>query len=358
MSNRPAFALVTIALLLGATACNKQKNQPLEVPETYSFSNVSYSGQIDRLDQLEDMIAYVESANDGAQLDVAVLNDMFSNTGGNGNGSFTFTSEKGIASKTFEPHLDQYATYFEKVVAASTSGDTASNGVAGISYSSDGSSKRLYDENGYEYSEFIEKGLMGALCYYQATFVYLSDDKMDVDNEEVTEGKGTAMEHHWDEAYGYFGASNDFPNDIENVRFWAKYCVGRDALLGSIDALSLALRHGRMAISANRLDERDSAIAEVRKEWENVAAATALHYINEALDNMGDDHVRNHVLSEAVPFVQSLFYNPERRITEAKIDEVINLLGDNFYEVSSSDLQSARDILSSVYGWDNIKSAL
>ena len=60
---------------------------------------------------------------------------------------------------------------------------------------------------------------MGAVFYYRATSVYLTDEGMEVDNEEIIAGEGTAMEHHWDEAYGYFGASDSFPNEVEKARY-------------------------------------------------------------------------------------------------------------------------------------------
>ena len=71
------------------------------------------------------------------------------------------------------------------------------------------------DANGIEYTQLIEKGLMGAVFYYQITNVYLGDGKMDVDNaDQVDPDNGkyyTTMEHHWDEAFGYFSDAVDFP---------------------------------------------------------------------------------------------------------------------------------------------------
>ncbi|NQV52803.1 MAG: DUF4856 domain-containing protein [Flavobacteriales bacterium] len=320
---------------------------------------MNYSGQTERLDQMEEVMEYIETANQyGVQLDPAVLSAMFANTNGNGNGNFSFISEKDIKSKVFEPHRSVFEDYFSTLVQASKSLDAAEDGIAGVMYSEDGSSSRLFTANGYEYAELIEKGLMGALCYYQATALYLSDEKMEVDNEEIVEDEGTAMAHHWDEAYGYLGVGNNFPENTEDIRYWGKYCNLRNAVLGSNEKLSEAFRIGRSGIMWQRYNERDSAITLVRTEWENVCAATAIHYINSALANMDSDYLRNHVLSEAHGLVKALFYNPERRITQSQIDEVIVLLGDNFYAVSTSDLQQARDMLAGVYGWENIKTTL
>jgi len=73
---------------------------------------------------------------------------------------------------------------------------------------------------------------------------------------------------------------------------------------------------------------------------------------------MGDDLIRNHVLSEAHVFVKNLFYNPERRISDAQMDQVIDLIGTNFYQANSDDLQVARDVLAEIYDVEDIKSAL
>ncbi len=73
---------------------------------------------------------------------------------------------------------------------------------------------------------------MGAVFFYQATNVYFGSGKMDVDNttaEDPAAGKYyTEMEHHFDEAFGYFGAPTDFLTNTNNLRFWAKYCDKRN----------------------------------------------------------------------------------------------------------------------------------
>ncbi|MEX2595574.1 MAG: DUF4856 domain-containing protein [Salibacteraceae bacterium] len=354
-------AVMLATVLATLQSCDKDPVEFSEpktpVPSTYSFDNVNYSGQTARLNQLEELSAYLKTANtSGVELDVEVIRAMFENSGGDGNGNFSFSSDKQLVDKCFQPHLDRFDDYFIQIAAASTSNEPASNGVAGVMV--DGDKSYLFDENGFEYTQLIEKGIMGAVFYYQATEVYLGSSKMNVDNETVEEGKGTAMEHHWDEAYGYLGVTNDFPENTEDIRFWGKYCVSRDGLLGTNEHLSGAFRAGRAAIVLDRYDERDSAIAEIRKSWEDVSAATAVHYLNEGLANMSNDLTRNHVLSEAYAFVGNLFYNPEKRITQSEIDQVLDLIGTNLYEVNADDLQEARDLLSDIYGYEDVKTAL
>jgi len=355
------FPLTCMALLLGVSSCKDEvqiREKKFTVPSTYSFDNVDYSGQIARLDQLDEMVSYIETAIKAKdQIESEVLMEMFSNANENGGGNFSFSSSKQLSDKCFGPHVQKVEAYFDQIELISTSQNEAVNGVAGFSENNSGGI-RLYDENGVELSEMIEKTIMGAVFYYQATAVYLDNDKMNVDNETVVEGQGTAMQHHWDEAYGYLGVSNDFPASTESLRFWGKYCDRRNDLLSSNASLSEAFRMGRAAIDNEEYDLRDAAIVEVRKNWEKVCVATIIHYLNEAVDNLGDDHTRNHVLSEAHVFIESLFYNPDKIISNNDLDEVLTKIGTNFYEVSAQDLQSARDLLSTIYEMDNIKSAL
>ena len=66
------------------------------------------------------------------------------------------------------------------------------------------------DDNGVDLTQMINKVLIGAVPYYQATGVYLGG-LLEDENGSPAEGKSyTEMEHHWDEAFGYFGAARDY----------------------------------------------------------------------------------------------------------------------------------------------------
>jgi hypothetical protein len=74
--------------------------------------------------------------------------------------------------------------------------------VAGVVTTKDGAKSYLLSPAGIDYAELVEKSIMGATFYFQATGVYLSEEKTGdaVDNTTVKSGEGTPMEHHWDEA--------------------------------------------------------------------------------------------------------------------------------------------------------------
>lgn len=353
--------LLIIALTSVFTGC---KDEPEEldptysVPATYSFENVSYSGQTDRLNQLESLSTYIKSANEGTVvLDAQRLKDMYANKDDNGGGHFGFTSSKQLKSKTFEPQQAVIEDYFDKVALVSASTVAGENGQAGSS--TNGSKTYLFDENGWEYAQLIEKGLMSACYYYQITSVYLSNDRVgnSVDNETVEPGKGTDMEHHWDEAFGYLGMEPDYPSN-DATRFLGKYIADRNEVLGVADKLINAFIAGRAAISNKDYVEKDAQRTIIKKELERVIAGTAIHYLNGAMADFGDDVLRNHQLSEAWAFVDALFYNSDKTIVSSELDGLKLLIGDNLYEATILNLTAARDQLALLMDLEDVKTQL
>lgn len=328
-----------------------------DVPETYDFENVSYSGQSQRMDMVEEMVGYMETAlTPGTTLDSQRLIDMFENA----NNPFTFTSTKQLKDKCFLSEQDSVYSLIGRAVSSSSSSQAAAQGVAGIGTSSNGQSKYLFDANGVDVITLTEVTLMGAVMYYQATGVYLTDAKTgaQVDNETVTDGEGTALQHHWDEAFGYFGAPKDFPTNTANARFWAAECNELESKLHLNDSIMTAFITGRAAINNDDHETKDAQIAIIREKWEIVVAAIAIHELNEAKDDFGDDALRNHEVTEAIGFIRSLQFNPIKKISNAQVQSALGALGTNLYAVTLQDLDEARDLLASVYGLTSIKDQL
>lgn len=333
----------------------------LIVPTTYSFTDasgnntVSYSGQTDRLDQLEEMTIYMKTGN-ATTISASDLMDMFYNVGDNGGGNFTFSSTKQLANKCFSTDSAQYTSWFDSLATASISNaQAASNGQAGTLTS--GTSTYLFGANGYEYVQLIEKGLMGAVFMNQALNTYFGSGKMDVDNTTAVDPNAgkyyTEMEHHWDEAFGYFGVTTSFPSNT-TVRFWGKYCNARDAELGCNTTIMNAFLRGRAAVSEGLLDIRDEQILIIRQEWERVCAATAIDYLSQAQDYFGNDDAKFlHVLSEAYAFVKCLTYVPTatRVITWSQIDTILTgNFGDNLWNMGAVNIAAAKGDLENIYG--------
>ncbi|MBK6524213.1 MAG: DUF4856 domain-containing protein [Crocinitomicaceae bacterium] len=106
---------------------------------------------------------------------------MFANTGGNGGGNFSFTSTKKLQDKCLAADTSLFIDYMDSLAIASADfANTAADGQAGTLTS--GTSTYLFAANGIEYTQLIEKGLMGAVFMYQATNIYFGSDKMGADN--------------------------------------------------------------------------------------------------------------------------------------------------------------------------------
>ena len=360
------YLMTALAITVAFTACkDDEDSSSYNIPDTYNFENVSYTGQSNRLQMLLEMKNYIKSGkSEDVTLEKDVLQAMYENSSDDvwENGPYT----KQIKSKTFADQQSVYETLFDQAVVASASTEAYSPGTPGVATKADGSKSYLLNDKGLEPVQIIEKGLMGACFYYQATSVYMGAGKMDVDNEIVTDGEGTEMEHHWDEAFGYFGAPIDFPTNTDGLFFWANYCNNYDDLLNTNEDLMTALITGRAAISNNDLDTRDNQIDLARAAWERVSVGSALHYLNGAMANFDDVAVRNHEISEAIAFIYSLYYNEGKSVSNPELDNLlISLAGTkdldtmDITEIEESTILSVRDLLADIFNIsDDIKEQL
>lgn len=353
-----AFALVATTFLF--TACDEETPN-YEIPTTYDFENVDYSGQTQRLAQLSELKSYLVTAElNGATLDANKLHAMYTNDAANAGFSGTYDASKQLRDKTLSTVQATFDGLLDSIAVVSLSANAvAADGQAGVVTSNSGTKKYLLNAKGVEYTQFIEKGLMGACFYYQAATVYTGPDKMNVDNETITPGKGTTMEHHWDEAFGYAGIPTNFPTNTDGLAFWGKYSNVVNATLGTNQAWMNAFLKGRAAITHKDLATRDEAIVELRNVWEQIVAGTAIHYFNVALNNEADWAVRAHALSEAGAFVYSLQFNADKTVTNAQVNALLTHLGGssdfhamNFYNTTNADIQAAKDALATYMGWD------
>ncbi len=346
----------------------------LDVPSTYEFlrdgsSSVSYSGQTTRLDMLSEMKTVLLNGDAGSSVSETTLLNMFANENSPFQNSDLNSATKDLESKTFISDIDFFKSLFadlgETSARIEANATSASQGVAGL-LDRDGNGKTiLVNEKGWEYTQFIEKGLMGAVFYNQIYNVYMTDERVgnDVSNDVVEEGKNyTAMEHYWDEAFGYFGVPIDFPTgdpilESEEDRFWAKYTIDLDdeALLPGINSTLMdAYIAGRTAIVNKQYDIKDQQREIIYKWHEIVPAATAIHYINSAIDDFNNNDLPNafHHLSEAYMFLKALQYSPNKMITQSEIDTILNSnLGadGDFWTATIEGLTTAKNTIASNY---------
>lgn len=353
---------VAACVVFSSCEDDKEDNPSYTVPQTYNFENVSYSGQTQRMQMLDELDAYIKTGHTGAQLDAQKMKDMYANTNNAfSDASLNAATSKELKNKTILTAQPVFEGLFEDVAAASQrNGAAASAGSAGILTTNDGARGYLVDANGLEYAQVIQKGLMGAVFYNQSVEGYLTEEKIGaaVDNATVTPGEGTKMEHHWDEAFGYFGAPVDFPANTTGLKYWANYSNQVDAALGSNKAMMDAFIKGRAAISAKDMEGKNEAAATLRTEWERLVAASAIHELNAAKTNIADQAKKSHYLSEAIGFVMGLQFKSDRKLSTAKYEEVMSAIGANLYETTADDINEAINILSTAYEMDSIKGQL
>ncbi len=281
--------------------------------------------------------------------------------------------------------------YFAEIAASSQ--DAARRGTPAV-YTTD---------DGVDMSQMINKILLGAVVYSQATGTYLNNI-VDGDNTEPSgENPFTTMEHHWDEAFGYFGAARDYAQyadeDLANDVLWRdsngdgaidltseyNYAYARNAAKRDVGGTGVdftgeifdAFLEGRTAIvnqaSAEEiLQQRDRIVA----AWEKVIAATVVHYVNDTVDDMqalteSQVEEKNHVAlnthwAEMKGYAFALQYNPFKAITDAQLEQLHTLVGDapayalpgtEAFDEAVADLTEARSILQSAYGFSDANVA-
>lgn len=327
-------------------------------------TSVSFSGQSERANMLASIKNYLKTGDNGEIVEATTLKQAFENNGDNGGGLFDFTSTKQLKDKTFQPDVDDdyFGDLFEQAAIASKVGTPASQGQPGLIERESKGTNVLVNNKGHEFTQFIEKGLMGSVFLNQIYNTYLADARTgdDVDNETIVEGKNyTALEHHWDEAFGYFTAPGDFGSDWPEARedeatFWANYSNTVDPLLGSNDKIMNAFRQGRAAIVAKDNAAKNANRNILYKELELVAAGTAIHYINQSITaiNQGNTGDLFHVLSEAYMFTRALTFSPQRTITLSQIHNIHNVdfgIGGDFWMVSAEGLNNAKNTIAAAY---------
>lgn len=384
------LSIAALSILL-ITSCSKDDDAPTpttstngggggnptyQIPSTYVFldgsnqSTVNFDGQKQRLEMLSEMVVYMKTGNTvGTTLSASQLKAMYANnayTWADAPGLGMTGSTKQLKDKTaagdigiqamFENYMDSIAVHS----GLNFSNSTETYGQAGVW--TNGTKSYLMSGAGFEYGQLIEKGLMCAVFMNQMTVNYfgtLADD----DNTTPLAGKTyTEMQHHWDEAFGYFTSEIDYPTNGTD-RFWGKYAQGsNEALLSTGTNIMNAFLKGRAAIDNNDYATRDAQITIIRDQIEKVCAGTAIHYLNEAKANITNPTIKNHVLSEAIAFIDGLRYGYNSingvSITSAEIDMALGYIGNDFNSVTITNLNLAIDLIASKTGLNDVKAAL
>jgi hypothetical protein len=276
-------------------------------------------------------------------------------------------------------------------------------------------SQLFVTQNGVDLNQLLQKFLLGAVAFSQGTDDYLDSD---VDgkglNSDNTQGDKdgtkayTALEHSFDEGFGYFGAARNY-NEYTDEEVagkggredWQKYydtdgngMINLNAEYNFGNSTNAAKRDRGAADNANptdfskttfdaflmgrsiirdaagALDETQmAALLEQRDiivaNWEKSVSATVVHYINDTIIDIfrlgTDDYdfvtAAKH-WSEMKGFALGFQFNPRSPLTAQQFDELHQLLGmqsvTDAADVSdyTEKLLQARAILQAAYGFD------
>ena len=342
-------------------------------PDSYQFgsrfdgddvSSVSYSGQTVRNVLIGDIKSTIANAGEGTSTTAEALVALYTNS----SATATLLNDATIA--------------YQDISTKNLSGKIAPDNVIGYDMSPDALIRSWFNavEN-YDYDQtptglnidqMVGKGLLGMVSYYQATSVYF--DKVNdatennataatstADDGTVTTKAYTDMEHHFDEAFGYYGAAIGYKNMTESERQssgsattaaeyttlvnfdWAKYASKRSDVAGCSQSTDLddtimnAFLLGRAHISA------ESPLADIQEQmdivstgWETVIAANIIHYAADvkglmvagASDfNCSMDASCSKYWSEMAPFAMALQFNENSPLTTADLTTLQSVIG-------------------------------
>lgn len=225
-------------------------------------------------------------------------------------------------------------------------------------------------DDGLDLKQLVEKFVRGAVTLSQGMDDYLDDDVdgkgLRTDNTGPDDGAPfTALEHQFDEGFGYFGAARDYNDytddeiagaggrpDWENgyhdsdgsgtIDLDAEFNFGHSTNAGKRDRGSTtgtdfsqatfdAFLEGRAIINeAVGRDLTDDEMADLQAQrdiivenWEKAVSATVVHYINDTLGDMADfgmadysyaDHTKH--FGEMKGFALGLQFNPRSPLHE------------------------------------------
>ncbi|PTT02519.1 hypothetical protein DBR11_04520 [Pedobacter sp. HMWF019] len=339
---------LSIAVALLVAGC-KKSDSPADtvpnytVPTTYNFAGANFADATTRLGMVTEMSNLMKNALTGV-LDGQKLNDMFVNSNATFATAGYNTSGLQIKNQCFLLLQTDVPKFIDSLVKVSQSSQPASRGVAGVGASSaNAASKYALTGLGVNYAQVFNKSIMGGLICYQIV---------------TTMASGDISEHNWDLAFGYWGVPIDFPTNKTGAKLWGSYTTQVDAGYHANKILMDAFLKGRAAITNKDTKTRDEQAAIILQTFERLTGAAALQEVQEIKESMSDNITRNSRLSECYGFVNSLRYNPKRKITDAQIDAILALFPKSFYDLTLTDVNNIRDAVAKQYNFEDVKDIL
>ncbi len=326
------FPAVLITVLFLVSACKKNDERPaLQVAAAYNDSNYATqaSTQINVVTQLINITNEVKKGRvNGVVINKTTLDNLFNA----GNPSLS-----SLIMPYYKSKLEGTNNWFDEIAKASGGTYTPSNNIQGQGGTFGG---YLFDENGAEMEQMIEKGMFGAVLYKHATELLSGNITEETPHKLVAIFGGTP-------AFSNSG-SNNITADKRDLAM-ANYASRRDKNDGKgfytqfknqILKLQSAIKAGN-----DYNQERNEAIAEIKLIWEKVNKATIINYCFAVMSTMSKTTTTDaekasalHAYNECVGFLHGwrTIAQDQKRITDAQIDEILVLLNAPYNVVPTS----------------------
>lgn len=320
MIKQIATGITVIALFAACGKDDVKVKAPLTIPTTYTSANFTTNVTTEAAvkTQMSALTTYMKKGENVAnKLNIDSLNKYFDNNGTPSLNSITPTYYKNLIT----------SSWFPAMVAASQNiydpalGATAVNGgVYGA---------RLLDKRAKENLQEIEKGLFDAALY----------------NHFITLSQAAITEATVDKMISIYGAHPNFPNTNTAANtatpdaFIALYAARRDKNDGNgfyTKIKNQFLKLQAAVKAGNEYNtEKEEAIADIKLLMEKALLSTVIHYGYAAITKLSSTTASAstiasglHDLAEAVGFTHGFkaIPQPQRKITDAQIEEVLALL--------------------------------
>ena len=251
---------------------------------------------------------------------------------------------------------------------------------------------------GQDYGQLLQKFMLGAVAFSQGADDYMDDDVVGkgllASHVPVDGQTYSPLEHAWDEAFGYFGAAQDYStwtdddikangsmdrNEDGNIDLKTEVNWGHSRNSGMRDAGSNdstvdltsdawnAFYQGRLLLNqtvGSELSDADlDTLRGYRDEavtaWEMAIVATVVHYINDTIQDINAEADLGDLAkhwSEMKGFALSMQFNPNSPLSDADFGIIHNLMdiAPNRTQEYVDSLIEARTILGDAYGIDSV----
>ena len=395
-------------------ADNDSETTALETPAEFVFesrfeehageSSVSYSGQVVRNLLVNDLKTQI--GTDAGSGDATTLLSMMANDDPN-RMILTSTTPSSMQTKYHDISTSHLNDRLDAVSDYILPGYEMNAGDAISAWVTDAVTNGKTNADGIRLDQMVQKTLWGAVAYWQGTSKYMSKIPND-DNTMSDDGDPyTAMEHHWDESFGYFGAARDYntgysddnarkttqndSNGDGSIDFktefnsgWGITAAKRDLVDGvSVDydftgTIMNAYLEGRTLIyNQAPLDEILVQRDIILNTWEKVVAAVTIHYVNDVAADMAalypadsnagplsdlSADLNNH-WGEMRGYANGLLYNDFKVIDPSDLNTILTTMGTSpvypedgetvFYNYHEMLVTTVKSLLQNAYGFSD-----